>query len=211
MRSHNSSIMNLYLQMIFSHSNKTKRILGELRHKARTAGEIFEIIFMHDPDTFKVTKRLLGYMTPPRKPDHYALRRSEEKNFYALLSKLRKEGIIKKQGIGMDAICNLTDNGFKKLLNYAEQSRSFVLPKRKYAAKKINSQTLIIFDIPESLKHCRNWIRYQLVALGFSMLQKSVWIGAYQIPSDLIHDLRESNLLQYIHIFKVTESGSIDR
>ena len=197
--------------MIFSHSNKTRRILDELRHKARTAGEIFEAIFPRDPDKFKVTKRLLGYMTPPKKFDHYALKRSEEKNFYALLSKLRKEGIIKKQGMGMDAICNLTDNGLKKLINYAEQKRSLNLPKRKYTAEKIDSQTLVIFDIPENLKHCRNWIRYQLASLGFSMLQKSVWIGAYQVPSDFIHDLRESNLLQYIHIFKVAKSGSINK
>jgi len=194
--------------MIFSHSNKTRRILDELRHRALTAGEIFETIFPHDPDKFKVTKRLLGY-APPKKLDHYALRRLEEKRFYTLLAKLRKEGMIKKQGIGVGAICNLTGNGLKKLFNYAEQKQSSNLPKRKYVAKKITSQTLVIFDIPESFKHYRDWIRYQLVAFGFSMLQKSVWIGAYEIPSDFIHDLRELNLLQHVHVLKVIKSGSI--
>ena len=195
--------------MIFLHSNKTKRILDELRHKTRTVGEIFEAIFQHDPDTFKVTKRLLGHTTPPKKLDHYALKRLEQKHFYALLAKLRKEGMIKKQGMGMDAICNLTANGLKKLTNYAEQKQFLNLPKRKYIAEKSAIQTLVIFDIPESLKRYRDWIRYQLIGFGFSMLQKSVWIGAYQIPSDFIHDLRELNLLQYIHILMVEKSGSI--
>jgi DNA-binding transcriptional regulator PaaX len=134
----------------------------------------------------------------------------EEKRFYTLLAKLRKEGIIKKQGIGASAVCNLTNNGLEKLLNYAEQTHSLNLPIKKYVSKKINTQTLVTFDIPENLKQYRNWIRYQLVALGFSMLQKSVWVGTYQIPPDFLHDLRELNLLQYIHIFKVTKSGSID-
>jgi len=196
--------------MIFSYNNKTKRILDELRHRARTAGEVFEAIFPRDPDTFKTTKRLLGYMTPPKKFNYFELRRLEEKHFYTLLAKLRKEGIIKKQGMGMSAVCNLTGNGLKKLLNYAESKQSFNLPRRNYIAKKIDGQILVVFDIPENLKRYRNWIRHQLVIIGFSMLQKSVWIGAYQIPSDFIHDLRELNLLQYIHIFKVTKSGSLD-
>ena len=150
-------------------------------------------------------------MTPPKKLNHFELRRLEEKRFYTLLAKLRKEGIIKKQGIGAGALCNLTGNGVKKLLNYAEQKHFLNLPKREYVAKKIASQTLIIFDIPENIKHYRDWIRYQLVAMGFSMLQKSVWIGDYQIPSDFIHDLRELNLLRHIHILKVIKSGSVDK
>lgn len=194
--------------MIYLHNNKTRRILDELQHRARTAGEIFEAIFMYDPDTFKVTKRLLGY-APPKKLDHHALKRSEQKHFYALLAKLRNEGMIKRQGIGMNAICNLTGNGLKKLTNYAEQKHFLNLPKRKYIAEKSAIQTLVIFDIPESLKQYRDWIRYQLVGFGFSMLQKSVWIGAYQIPPDFIHDLREFKLLQYIHILKVEKSGSV--
>jgi len=194
--------------MIF-YNNKTKRILGELQHQARTAGEIFEAIIQYDPDTFKVTKRLLGHTTFPKKTDHYALKRSEEKKFYTLLAKLRKEGMIKRQGIGMDAICNLTGDGLKKLINYAGKKQSLNLPKRKYIAEKSIAQTLVVFDIPESLKSYRDWIRYQLVGFGFSMLQKSVWIGAYQIPSDFIYDLRELKLLQYIHILKVAKSGSV--
>ncbi|MEK7462872.1 MAG: hypothetical protein AAB621_00710, partial [Patescibacteria group bacterium] len=159
--------------MIFSYSNKTRRILDELQHKARTAGEIFEVIIQHDPDTFKSTKRLLGYM-PPKKLDQDALKRLEQKHFYALLSKLRKEGMIKKQGTGAGAMCNLTGNGQKKLIDYSEQKQFSNLPKRKYVAEKSLVQTLVVFDIPESLRQYRDWIRYQLVGFGFSMLQKSV-------------------------------------
>ncbi|OGY64207.1 MAG: hypothetical protein A3I89_02295 [Candidatus Harrisonbacteria bacterium RIFCSPLOWO2_02_FULL_41_11] len=190
-------------------NNKTRRILEELRHHARAAKEIFEEIFPHNPDTFKVTKRLLGYMTPPRKPNFHELKRIEENKFYALLSKLRTQGIVKKRGVGARALFNLTNNGLKKLIRYAEQKERINIPKKIYNKKKTKDDILIIFDIPEVFKQYRNWIRYQLSLFGFEMLQKSVWIGNYEIPADFIHDLREYNMLQYIHIFKVIKKRSI--
>ena len=200
------------IQHFYSHflsKNKTRRILEELRHNVRSAKEIFKAIFPHDPDTFKVTKRLLGYMTPPRKLTYDELRRLEEKRFYTLLSKLRKEGFIKKQGVALGAAWQLTATGFKKIINSAKQKKRAELPRRIYQKKKIRNHTLVIFDIPESLKHYRDWMRHQLRLLGFTMLQKSVWIGTYQIPADFVHDLRECNILRCVHIFKITKFGSM--
>ena len=190
-------------------TNKTKRILEELQHRAKSAREIFEEIFPHNPDKFKVTKRLLGYMTPPKKLTYKELRRLEQKRFYTLIAKLNKQGIVKKQGISKRILWNLTINGRNKLDNFSKQKSLINIPKRTYKKEKTSDSILIIFDIPETLKHYRNWIRSKLAILGFEMLQKSVWIGNYQIPSEFIHDLREANLLKYIHIFRVTKGGSL--
>lgn len=188
--------------------SKTRRILEELQHNTCTAKEMFEAMF--PPDTFKVTKRLLGYMTPPKKLTYRELKRLEQKRFYSLLAKLRVEGFIRKRGIGLAAAWHLTAHGLQKLLRQpAQQGRHPEIPRNIYQKKKISDKIIIIFDIPESLKHYRNWIRHQLRSLGFDMLQKSVWVGTYQIPADFIHDLRECNVLRYIHIFKVTNPGSI--
>jgi len=196
--------------MIKISDQKTRRILEELQHNARTAKEIFEAMFPHNPDTFKVTKRLLGYMTPPRKLTYKELKRLEQQRFYSLLAKLRKERLVEKRQSGLNTLLQLTASGLQKLLRKPIQVKRHIdLPHTKYKKKKVNAQTIIIFDIPETLKHYRNWIRRQLQLLGFTMLQKSVFIGTYQIPADLIHDLRESNTLRYIHIFKVTKTGSI--
>lgn len=189
--------------------NKTKRILDELKHNTRTAREIFEELFPYNPDTYKFSKRLLGYMARPKKMGFEELKRLEQKRFYTLLSKLRREGVVKKRKIGARVLWGLTKNGFKKLTDYTKQKQYVDMPKRAYVKEKVLDQTLIIFDIPESLKHYRNWIRYHISLLGFIMLQKSVWVGTYQIPADFIHDLRESNLLRYVHFFKITKTGSI--
>lgn len=197
--------------MIKITGSKTRRILEELQHRTRTAKEIFEAIYPLDSDTFKITKRMLGYMTPPRKLTHKELRRLEQKRFYSLLAKLRSEGLVKKRGAGLHAKLRTTARGLQKLLRKNEkQKRHDDLPNKIYLKKKIRDKLIIIFDIPESRKHCRDWIRYQLKLLGFIMLQKSVFIGAYQLPADFLHDLRESNMLKYIHVFKITQSGSLD-
>ena len=100
--------------MYKTQGNKTKRILNLLRHKARTAKEIIENFSLTNPDTYRVTKRLLGYMDIP-KFDHKAWKREEEKRFYMLLAKLRREEIIKKQNIGSQIAWELTTKGIEKL------------------------------------------------------------------------------------------------
>ncbi|OGY64402.1 MAG: hypothetical protein A3I89_03145 [Candidatus Harrisonbacteria bacterium RIFCSPLOWO2_02_FULL_41_11] len=193
--------------MYISRGDKTKRILNLLRHKARTAKEIINTLSPFSPDTYKVTKRLLGHMDAP-KFNYQKWKREEEKRFYMLLAKLRKDDIVKKQSLDVKTVWKLTAKGLKKLLNYEHQQPS-KLPKKVYERKEISIQMLFIFDIPEQLKHYRSWLRHQLKSLGFAMLQKSVWIGNYAVPADFIHDLRELNILKYIHIFKISKSGSM--
>jgi DNA-binding PadR family transcriptional regulator len=194
--------------MYKSYGDKTKRILQELRHHTRTTREIIEALVLTDPDTFKVTKRLLGYTTKP-KFDYKYWKRQEEKRFYTLLAKLRKEGLVEKRKLYNKIIWHNTAKGIKKLLNYKNQNLNKKLPHKKY--KKIESKhtILIIFDIPEKWRSQRAWLRRQLANLEFNKLQQSVWIGTHIIPADFIYDLKEINLLKYIHIFKVTKTGSI--
>lgn len=195
--------------MYQTRGNKTKRILNLLKHKAYTAREIIDALASINLYTYKVTKRLLGYMDVP-KFDYKAWKREEEKRFYMLLAKLRKEELIEKHSFGIKTAWKLTKNGIEKLVKYAQiKSKHSVLPKKKYVKKKINDKLLIIFDIPEKWRNQRAWLRRQLKTLGFVKLQQSVWIGTYAVPSDFIHDLQEINLLKYIHIFKISKSGSI--
>ncbi len=188
-------------------NTKTRRILGLLRHKAATAAEILEAFRLSSPDAFKVTKNLLGHMDVP-KFDYAAWKRQEEKKFYTLLSKMRHEGLIKKEKFENGKIWELTKKGF----NHLEKISGFpgiVLPQKKYKKEKSNDLTLIVFDIPEKYKYKRAWLRKYLIDLGFQILQKSVWIGKYEIPEDFLYDLKDLNLLDNMHILKVNKTGSL--
>ena len=188
-------------------NSKTKKILGLIRHKALTAAEIFETFRLSSPDTFRVTKRLLGHMDVP-KFDYADWKRQEEKKFYTLLSKMKRDGFIKKENFNSKNFWELTRKG----LNHLERVSGFseiILPQKKYKKEKSSDLTLIAFDIPEKYRHKRVWLRKYLIDLGFQMLQKSVWIGMYEVPEDFLYDLKELNLLDNMHILKVNKTGSL--
>ena len=184
---------------------KTKRILNSLKHEALTTLEFLETVLPTFPDSYKVTKNLLGYMDVP-KFDYKKWKREEEKRFYALLAKLRKEGFVKKKKFNAEILWQLTAAGLEKLKVLNENMQD-VLPKRQYLKKKSKDLIVVIFDIPEKLKYKRVWLRQQLKNLEFKLLQKSVWVGYWQIPEDFIHDLREIRILPCVHILKVYKTG----
>ena len=188
-------------------NTKTKRILGLLKHRALTAMEILEAILPTSRDTYKVTKNMLGYMDVPRF-DYKDWQRQEEKKFYVLLAKMRREALIVKRKIGKKTFWESTGKGLKRL-GLVLKSLSLNLPEKNYKKEKSNDLTLIVFDIPEKFKYKRVWLRKYLRNLGFQMLQRSVWIGKYKIPEDFIHDLRELKILSNTHILKIQKTGSL--
>lgn len=64
---------------------------------------------------------------------------------------------------------------------------------------------IVMFDIPESHKRVRNWLRIELALLGFEILQKSVWLGPTPLPREFIEKLTATDILQFIHFFRVTK------
>jgi|SRR3989344_1728647 len=188
-------------------NTKTKKILGLLKHRALTAIEILEAVWPSSSDTYKVTKNLLGHMDVP-KFDYKAWQRQEEKKFYTLLSKMRHEELIKKESLNGKIFWELTKKGLKHFENISGFPK-IILPQKKYAKEKSNDLTLIVFDIPEKYRHKRVWLRKYLIDLGFQMLQKSVWIGKYEVPEDFIYDLKELGILDNMHILKVHKTGSL--
>jgi DNA-binding transcriptional regulator PaaX len=109
---------------------------------------------------------------------------------------------LKKQGLIAEAENKkfyLTDEG-KKMVAYIKDRYSIL---EKPWDKKLR---LVVFDIPETEKYFRKWLRAELGLLMFKQLQKSVYIGKYPIPDDLYQDLIKNNLFQNVHIFTINEA-----
>ena len=53
---------------------------------------------------------------------------------------------------------------------------------------------MVTFDIPESERKTRDFIRQQLISLGFAQWQKSVYVSPHDIANDLSKMLQEYNL-----------------
>ncbi len=125
----------------------------------------------------------------------------KQQNFYNIVYQLQRQGFIKKTKNRELLITILGRKKYKKILSR--------LPKRYHKPQADVSLKVVIFDIPEKEKYKRAWLRDQLKELGFTMLQRSVWIGRKKLPGGFMEDIRNLELLPYIEIFAITKTGSI--
>ncbi|MDO8574486.1 MAG: hypothetical protein Q7R86_02575 [bacterium] len=130
----------------------------------------------------------------------------DRQRFSNLISKLKREGLIG----GDRHEWKLTKLGKARLTKIQEiKSRKVDLPILKYEKKLSKDFTLVIFDIPEIYKEKRSWLREVLIALGFKLLQKSVWIGKVVIPEEFMIDIKRLNIVDYVHVFSVLKTGTV--
>lgn len=136
----------------------------------------------------------------------------ERERFYALLSRLKKQGFIASDsGRGRrQSRWSITRRGLKKLFMIREKNR-FSLAQVSYVPEKDSVVRVVVFDIPERERYKRVWLRTALLALGFSLCQQSVWVGKLKIPKQFLEDLRDREMLSYVQIFEVTKEGSLEK
>ncbi|OGF64281.1 hypothetical protein A2661_00880 [Candidatus Giovannonibacteria bacterium RIFCSPHIGHO2_01_FULL_45_24] len=68
---------------------------------------------------------------------------------------------------------------------------------------------LVIFDVPERERKKRLWLRLELLACGYKILQKSVWVGYCPLPQEFFEALEYLDLRRHIHIFSVNSAGTL--
>lgn len=131
----------------------------------------------------------------------------DRNKYYVLLSRLKSAGFITK-GAKDGSAWAITKAGLIKL-KLLRQKEKNNFPENKYQKEKSDHLIIFGFDIPEKEKRKRNWIRRILIGLGFTMLQKSVWMGKVRIPGKFIEDIRRLGLIEFVEIFSVGNSGTI--
>jgi DNA-binding transcriptional regulator PaaX len=114
--------------------------------------------------------------------------------FYSNLYNLRRSGYIKFKNQHEGELFYLTTKGKKAVTE--------LLIKAKIKKQKWDGQwRLLIFDVPEKSRRFRDNLRQTLLNLGFTKLQKSVWITPYNIIEDLydiIPGFREGDWFEYV-------------
>jgi DNA-binding transcriptional regulator PaaX len=122
----------------------------------------------------------------------------------AILSRMKKNGLLATK----DGEFILADSGRLRLENVSVVIKSFWNTDNARDNKKKPKKLVIIFDIPEKQKFYRNLLRSELVGFGFTMIQKSVWLGP-TLPKEFIGYLNEIGLLKYTRFFQATERDLI--
>jgi DNA-binding transcriptional regulator PaaX len=171
-----------------------------------------DVVFTDYYSSYKNLRRYIYRGRPSRSKQETEAeqQRKERQKFYNLLSRLQKQGFIKKRKSDHEkTLWGLTSNGLR-YLKILKRDKKFLFSLKPQTEGKKDYLKVIVFDIPEIQKKKRNWLRNTLANFNFSMLQKSVWIGDSQLPEDFFRSLKELNLLPYIHIFAVSKEGSLN-
>jgi DNA-binding transcriptional regulator PaaX len=89
--------------------------------------------------------------------------------------RLQKDGIIAAEDYDGDVMMYLTKAGERKLAEY----RAHALKKEFSQEQWDGKWRVVIFDIRETRRSRRDWLRRELVQIGFIRLQNSVWATPY--------------------------------
>jgi|SRR3989344_7055476 len=160
--------------------------------------------------SYREISRLL---TSPTHPDNYSAPSSNRKKdfdkyAYVVMGRLRAEGLVT---LDDKKVWHITTLG-KKFLSI--HKISVRLP--RHSSQPERSETpqercIVAFDIPEKWRRSRNWLRQELVYMGFVQLQKSVWIGDGPLDENFIRNLDLLGILRHVQIFSVQRFGTISR
>lgn len=193
---------------------RMSEILAILKYAAYTTDELLDTLTLGG---YIGSYRKMRGLPPLKNPKpslpiswQIASRKTEERHrFFSLISRLKKQGLVKqsrKAGKNKWLLTSMGKTKFKQLLIRLKKA---LPPVSKYNPKKANEWKIIVFDIPEEEKRKRNWLRLVLKHLDFDKLQRSVWIGKAALPQTFLEDLQKLNMLDYVEILAITKSGSI--
>ncbi|MEW6616970.1 MAG: hypothetical protein AB1333_00955 [Patescibacteria group bacterium] len=108
----------------------------------------------------------------------------QEENIRVTLWRLEKRGMIEKRE-NKYVLSSLGKDFFEK---------------RKQPKKWDGKWRMIIFDIPESERTNRIWLRTQLLRAEYQSLQRSIYLGKNPLPEFLFDEIKNRKMLSYIRI-----------
>ena len=118
-----------------------------------------------------------------------------ENSYYTALARLRRRGMIDKDGYAYA----LTPKGEWAAMK-AHVSRGMSVA-NEYKGNWDGKWRIVLFDFPESQRQHRDYVRRVLVQHGFRQFQRSMWIWPYRIPEylrRLFSDPRLSKHVRYV-------------
>jgi phenylacetic acid degradation operon negative regulatory protein len=113
--------------------------------------------------------------------------------FSTTLARLKKQGLVKGASAKRKFLWSITNKGHAKLM-----SSRVLIPEEIDGIPR-----LVVYDVPESNRRKRDWLRKDLVACGYKQLQKSVWLGYRPLPAGFAELIDELKLRRKIHILGI--------
>ncbi len=129
-----------------------------------------------------------------------AFERANPKSVRTTLNRLQKQGYVEN----INSEWQLTG---KKYVKKQKRSRIYFIPSP--FKKSDPDHAIISFDIPESKRYARNWLRNQLKIFNYRMVHQSVWVGPGPLPKKFSEIAKTLEIETNIRIFKISKGSKI--
>jgi len=127
--------------------------------------------------------------------DYYdELKNLKQNSARTILWRLQQKGLVKKK----EGKYQITSAGLKIINIFKEKE---TMSQKLWDGK----WRMVMFDIPEKKRKERIWLRYQLLAIDYQPIQKSVFIGKQPIEENIYVNIIEKNLYHCIRIITIGE------
>lgn len=108
--------------------------------------------------------------------------------------RLHKKGIIESRG-------NQIYVSKEKLFKFSVKKNSIM----KNVFPNKTERVLVSFDIPETKKKTRDWLRNQIKYWDFKMIHKSLWVGQGPFPEEFKKRLKQLGISENVRVFRITK------
>lgn len=139
--------------------------------------------------------RIHGYYKGSKKSARLKL---SDASIRVTLHRLRKKGFVENK----NRVWQITKMG-RRYLSQIFPSHS------RIPTRKDSKSIVVVFDIPEVNRKKRDWLRRELICLGFEMLQRSVWFGPAPLPAEFVDSLQKLQFLKHVKFFDAKEADII--
>ncbi len=101
----------------------------------------------------------------------------------------------------------ITQNGREYIKRKIDSLKQFDYKFKKDAPKNL----IVMFDIPETRKAEREWLRWHLKKFNYSMIQKSVWVGPSPLPKEFLEYIERIKIKDGLKTFKLAKAYSFKK
>ena len=119
------------------------------------------------------------------------------------LSYICKNGLAEKNNEGLI----LTIKGQKYIKRKIDSLKQFYFKYDKNAPKNL----MVMFDIPETKKAEREWLRWHLKKFNYFMIQKSVWVGPSPLPKEFLDYIESIKIKEGLKTFKLVKGYNFEK
>lgn len=113
------------------------------------------------------------------------------------LAYMRKKGLLEYD----DEKIKITREGRQYIKRKFDSLQQFYCKFEKDAPKNL----IVMFDIPETRKAEREWLRWHLKKFNYAMIQKSVWVGPSPLPKEFLQYVNKIGIKDGLKIFKLAK------